>query len=74
MSPAQALHLLGQLARAETFRVFVVRTADGREYEVEMAGRIALPSNPQAGTCAIYCGEELHIVALDAITSIEVAR
>jgi len=39
-----------------------------------LAERIAPPSNPSAGTCVIFVGQELHIVALDAITSIEVGR
>lgn len=74
MSPTEAHHLLIRLGRAETFRTFVVRAAGREEFEVECPERIALPSNPSAGTCVIYVGQELHIVALDAITSIEVAR
>jgi hypothetical protein len=74
VTSGEAHHLLGQLARADTFRAFTVRTEDGREYAVEMAGRIAVPSSPQAATCVISVGTELYIVALDAITSIEVGR
>jgi hypothetical protein len=69
-----ALHILGQLARAEAFRTFVVRLSSGQEFEVEAPWRLALPSNPSAGTCTIYVGQELHIVALDAIDAIEVGR
>jgi hypothetical protein len=74
MSPAQAHNILVQLCRAETFRNFIVRTDDGREFEVEQPLCVALPSHPSAGHFAAYVGQELHIIGLDAITSIEVAR
>jgi hypothetical protein len=74
VSPAQAHNILTQLLRDETFRVFVVRTDDGREFEVESPLRVALPAHPSAGHCAVYVGEGLHIIGLDAIASIEVAR
>lgn len=74
MSPTQAYHTLTGLVSAEAFRLFAVRTAGGDVFRVDDPRRIALPSNPAAGTFAVYMGESLHIVGLDSITSIEVPR
>jgi hypothetical protein len=74
MSPSQAHNILTQLCKAGTFRMFVVRTEDRQEFEVETPLRVALPPNPDAGHFAFYGGKELHIIGLDSIVSIEVAR
>lgn len=74
MSPSQALNTLNQLLKPDTFRQFVIRTEDRREFEVVMPSRVALPAYPDEGHFAFYEGNQLHIIGLDSIVSIEVAR
>jgi hypothetical protein len=74
MSPSQAHLTLINLCRADTFRVFIVRLEDRQEFEIESPLQVALPANPSAGTFVVYCRDEMHIIGLDSIVSIDVAR
>lgn len=74
MSPSQAHITLQQLCVPDRFRMFIVRLQNGQEFEVDMPLRLALPANPSAGTFVVYVRDELHIIGLDSVVSIEVAR
>ncbi len=71
MSPSQAHLILTKLCVAETFRAFIIRLENGRDIQVQAHHRLALPSNPSAGTFAVYVGEDFSLVSLDAIVSID---
>jgi hypothetical protein len=70
MSPTQAHHLLGQLARAESFRAFTVRTADGRAYPVSDPRNVWLPSALPDKVVVAAAGRGIGIIRLASIDRI----